>query len=53
MLAKGTVEMVLVNAPDTMESECGEYVLVTRRDKSIVSGTKEMIAVAIWEKLLP
>jgi phosphopantothenoylcysteine decarboxylase/phosphopantothenate--cysteine ligase len=52
MISKGDIEMVLVNEPETMGSECGEYVIVTRRDKSTVSGTKEEIAVAIWEKLL-
>jgi len=52
MISGGGVEMVLINAPETMGSECGEYVIVTRGDKFSVSGTKEEIAVAIWEKLL-
>jgi phosphopantothenoylcysteine decarboxylase/phosphopantothenate--cysteine ligase len=52
MIAGGNIDMVLVNAPETMGSECGEYVILTHGDKSTVSGTKEEIAVAIWEKLL-
>ncbi|MDP3395918.1 MAG: bifunctional phosphopantothenoylcysteine decarboxylase/phosphopantothenate--cysteine ligase CoaBC [Methanoregula sp.] len=52
MISGGGIEMVLTNAPETMGSECGEYVIVTRREKSSVSGTKEEIAVAVWEKLL-
>ena len=52
MISGGGIEMVLINAPETMGNECGEYVIVTRGDKFPVSGTKEEIAVAIWEKLL-
>jgi phosphopantothenoylcysteine decarboxylase/phosphopantothenate--cysteine ligase len=52
MISGGGIEMVLINAPETMGSESGEYVIVTRGDKFPVSGTKEEIAVAIWEKLL-
>ena len=52
MISGGGIEMVLINAPETMGSECGEYMIVTGGDKFAVSGTKEEIAVAIWEKLL-
>jgi len=52
IISGGDIDMVLINAPETMGSECGEYVIVTCRDKSTVSGTKEEIAVTIWEKLL-
>ena len=52
MISGGGIDMVLINAPETMGSESGEYMMVTRRDKSPVSGTKEAIAVAIWEQLL-
>jgi phosphopantothenoylcysteine decarboxylase / phosphopantothenate---cysteine ligase len=51
MISGGNIDMVLINAPETMGSECGEYVMATRRDKSALSGTKEEIAVAIWKKL--
>jgi phosphopantothenoylcysteine decarboxylase/phosphopantothenate--cysteine ligase len=51
MIAQGGITMVLVNAPETMESEEGEYLIVTRRDTSIAKGTKEEIAITIWEKL--
>ena len=52
MISGGGIDMVLINAPETMGSECGEYVIVTRREKFAVNGTKEEIAAAIWEKLL-
>ena len=52
MISGGGIDMVLINAPETMGNECGEYLIVTRGDKFAVCGTKEEIAVAIWEKLL-
>lgn len=52
MLATGTIEMVLVNTPETMGSEEGEYTLMTKDLTSILRGTKEEIAAAIWKKLL-
>jgi len=51
MIAAG-IDMVLVNAPETMDSERGEYTLMMQGHTSSVSGTKEEIAAAIWEKLL-
>ncbi|PKL58152.1 MAG: bifunctional phosphopantothenoylcysteine decarboxylase/phosphopantothenate--cysteine ligase CoaBC, partial [Methanomicrobiales archaeon HGW-Methanomicrobiales-5] len=51
MLATGDIEMVLVNTPETMESEQGEYTLLMQDCQSIIRGTKEQIAAAIWEKL--
>jgi ribosomal protein L13 len=35
-----------------MGSECGEYLIVTHHERFAVSGTKEEIAVAVWENLL-
>lgn len=52
MIAKGDIEMVLTNTPETMGSEQGDYIMMTRRDTSTVSGTKEEIAAAIWKKML-
>jgi phosphopantothenoylcysteine decarboxylase/phosphopantothenate--cysteine ligase len=52
MIATGGIDTVLINAPETMGSTCGEYVMLTRTDKSLVNGTKEEIAVALWKMLL-
>ncbi|PKL70394.1 MAG: bifunctional phosphopantothenoylcysteine decarboxylase/phosphopantothenate--cysteine ligase CoaBC [Methanomicrobiales archaeon HGW-Methanomicrobiales-1] len=52
MIAKGDIAMVLVNGPETMDSEQGEYTLLMQGHTSRVSGTKEEIAAAIWEKML-
>jgi phosphopantothenoylcysteine decarboxylase/phosphopantothenate--cysteine ligase len=50
MIASGDIEIVLTNTPETMGSEQGDYIMITRRDTSTVSGTKEEIAAAIWKK---
>ncbi|MDO9326199.1 MAG: bifunctional phosphopantothenoylcysteine decarboxylase/phosphopantothenate--cysteine ligase CoaBC [Methanoregula sp.] len=50
MIAKGGIDMVMVNAPKTMDSEHGEYTLLTKSDSSVLSGTKDEIAVLIWKK---
>ena len=52
MIASGGIEMVLVNAPETMGSEQGEYTLMMRDHSSILRGTKEEIAAATWEKMV-
>jgi phosphopantothenoylcysteine decarboxylase/phosphopantothenate--cysteine ligase len=52
MISGGGIDLVLINTPETMGNESGEYVIITREDKFAVSGTKEEIAVVIWEKLL-
>jgi phosphopantothenoylcysteine decarboxylase/phosphopantothenate--cysteine ligase len=52
MISSGGIDMVLINAPETMGSECGEYVMVTRTARSPLTGTKEEIAVAVWMGLL-
>ncbi len=52
MIAQGGVDMVLVNPPETMDSEQGKYTLLMQGHTSKVSGTKEEIAAAIWEKML-
>ncbi|MEI8330281.1 MAG: bifunctional phosphopantothenoylcysteine decarboxylase/phosphopantothenate--cysteine ligase CoaBC, partial [Methanomicrobiales archaeon] len=52
MLAKGTISMILVNEPETMGSEEGEYTLLTTGDAVTLGGTKDEIAAAVWEKLL-
>lgn len=53
MIAGGGIEMVLVNEPGTMGSEHGEYVCLTQKGRTAVSGTKEEIAAAVWKKLIP
>ncbi|MDO9324189.1 MAG: phosphopantothenoylcysteine decarboxylase, partial [Methanoregula sp.] len=50
MIAKGGIGMVLVNAPETMDSEHGEYTLMSQSDRSVIRGTKDEIAVLIWKK---
>ncbi len=51
MIARGT-EMVMINAPETMGSESGEYVLMSSADSTPVSGTKEEIAAAVWDRII-
>jgi phosphopantothenoylcysteine decarboxylase/phosphopantothenate--cysteine ligase len=42
------VAMVLMNAPESMGSSCGEYGILTRNGELTVSGSKDEIAIAIW-----
>lgn len=51
MIARGA-EMVLVNAPETMGSASGEYLLLTSTGSTPLSGTKEEIAAAIWDRVI-
>ncbi len=51
MIAQG-VAMVLMNAPESMGSTRGEYVLLTRNGELPLSGTKEEIATAIWNAVI-
>lgn len=50
MMAQGNIAMILVNEPETMGSEEGEYTLLTRGDAVTLGGTKDEIASAIWKK---
>jgi phosphopantothenoylcysteine decarboxylase/phosphopantothenate--cysteine ligase len=50
MIAQGNIGMVLVNTPESMGSEDGEYILMRKGHTSRVSGTKEEIAAVIWEE---
>ncbi|MFA6225478.1 MAG: bifunctional phosphopantothenoylcysteine decarboxylase/phosphopantothenate--cysteine ligase CoaBC [Methanoregula sp.] len=50
MISKGGITMVLVNAPETMGNERGEYTLLMQGDTSVLSGDKDEIAVVIWKK---
>jgi len=50
MIAKGEIAMVLMNAPETMDSELGDYTMLMQCDTSVLSGTKDEIAVAVWKK---
>jgi phosphopantothenoylcysteine decarboxylase/phosphopantothenate--cysteine ligase len=46
------VAMVVTNTPETMGSERGEYVCLTKGARVPVSGTKEEIAAAIWDVIV-
>jgi phosphopantothenoylcysteine decarboxylase/phosphopantothenate--cysteine ligase len=46
------VAMVLMNAPETMGSSRGEYLLLTQNGELPLSGTKEEIASAIWNAVI-
>jgi phosphopantothenoylcysteine decarboxylase / phosphopantothenate---cysteine ligase len=51
MLEQG-VAMLLMNAPETMGSSRGEYLLLTQNGELPLSGTKEEIASAIWNAVI-
>lgn len=51
MLRKG-IPMVLMNAPESMGSSHGEYVILDAGGRTPVGGTKEEIAAAIWTGIL-
>ena len=51
MISQG-VAMVLMNAPESMGSDRGEYMLLTRNGEFPLSGTKEEIANAIWNAVI-
>jgi len=51
MLSKGAT-MVVTNAPETMGSARGVYVLISGAGRADLSGTKEEIAHGIWDALL-
>jgi phosphopantothenoylcysteine decarboxylase/phosphopantothenate--cysteine ligase len=50
MLRKG-IAMVLVNTPETMGSSTGAYRQFTQDGTEFLSGTKDDIARAVWEKV--
>jgi phosphopantothenoylcysteine decarboxylase/phosphopantothenate--cysteine ligase len=50
MLEQG-VTMVLMNSPKTMGSENGEYIRLDKTGSLRISGTKDEIAVAIWDEI--
>ena len=45
----GGIRMVLVNAPETMGSEDGNYTMMTVEGAVPLSGSKEAIAAEVWE----
>ena len=49
MMAQGKIAMMLVNEPETMGSDEGEYTLLTQGDAVTLGGTKDEIADAIWK----
>jgi phosphopantothenoylcysteine decarboxylase/phosphopantothenate--cysteine ligase len=46
------IAMVLMNAPESMGRDLGEYVLMTRDGEFPLNGTKEEIANAIWNAVI-
>jgi phosphopantothenoylcysteine decarboxylase/phosphopantothenate--cysteine ligase len=42
------IDIVLVNAPETMGSKQGEYILLTKKTALSLKGTKDEIAVDLW-----
>jgi len=46
------VTMVLMNPPENMGSDRGEYILMTRNGEFQLNGTKEEIACAIWNVVI-
>ncbi len=51
MIAQG-IAMVLINSPESMGSDRGEYMLLTRNGELLLNGTKEEIANAIWNAVI-
>jgi len=51
-MIKQGVAMVLVNSPGSMGSSHGEYVLLTKSEKTPLSGTKDEISLAIWKVII-
>ena len=52
MLEKG-VAMVLLNAPETMGSSDGEYVLISgKKERMHLIGNKDEVAKAVWQEIV-
>jgi len=51
MISQG-IAMVLMNAPESMGSDHGEYMLMTKNGEFPLNGTKEEIANAIWNAVI-
>jgi phosphopantothenoylcysteine decarboxylase/phosphopantothenate--cysteine ligase len=51
MIRQG-VAMVLMNAPESMGSSRGDYVLLTKNEKTSLSGTKDEISEEIWKAVI-
>jgi hypothetical protein len=51
MISQG-IAMVLMNAPESMGSDHGEYMLMTQNGEFPLNGTKEEIANAIWNAVI-
>jgi len=52
MIAQG-IEMVLMNEPENMGSNHGEYMLLTSNAEIPLNGTKEEVASTIWDTVIP
>jgi len=51
MLAHGAT-MVVTNTPETMGSNHGEYICLTHGQRVPVSGNKDEVAAALWDKII-
>jgi len=51
-MIKQGVAMVLVNTPESMGTASGEYVMLTKNEKTPLRGTKDEISLAIWKVII-
>ena len=51
MIRQG-VAMVLMNTPESMGSPRGDYVLLTKNEKTPLRGTKDEISREIWNAVI-
>jgi hypothetical protein len=51
MIRQG-VAMVLMNTPESMGSSHGDYVLLTKDEKTPLSGSKDEISREIWRAVI-
>lgn len=51
LLKKG-VSLVLMNRPETMGNVTGDYEVISRKGSAKITGTKEEVAVKMWEHIL-
>jgi phosphopantothenoylcysteine decarboxylase/phosphopantothenate--cysteine ligase len=51
-MIKQGVAMVLMNTHESMGTASGEYVLLTKNEKTPLSGTKDEISLAIWKVII-
>lgn len=52
LLKNDDIVLVAANHPDTMGSKNGEYLLMKKDETQKVTGSKQEVAITLWEKLL-